>query len=78
MQKVSHHSYIGPDVNGKEISGMILRIAHYSSNGLPLDYAVKTDRDETGKARIAYVPAVLVAQHLDGMDLVESMRRDDE
>jgi len=69
--------YIGPDLQGRQISGVILCAGHYGSGPIPLYYKVATEPNGH-EAGIALVPGEVIHEHLANLALVESMEADCE
>ena len=69
--------YIGPDLQGRQISGVILCSGPCGSGPIPPYYTVATEPNGH-EAGIALVPGEVIHEHLTNLDLVESMEADRE
>lgn len=77
MNKFIKQHYIGPDIHGRMIAGQVLHVGKYTKGSTPATYVVALEIPIGGE-RTAQVSADVLAEHIKGLDLVESIRQDAE
>lgn len=66
-------TYIGPDVNGRQVSGIIRHVAHHAKGTqIPIDYVLQCYNEGRSKGT-AIISAEQVKAHMAGLDLMASM-----
>jgi len=73
MNPTIRKRFIGPDLQGKTISGLILHVARYDKQQAPTAYRVQLDAGGS-----ALVSAAVIAEHLSGLALLASIEQDNE
>ena len=73
MNRSIRQRFVGIDLQGRSVSGLILHVGKYDKEQRPVNYVVHTDTG--GKALVA---ASVIAEHLAGLELVASMEQDSE
>jgi len=73
MNRAIRQRFVGNDVDGKPISGLILHVGNYDKQQMPVNYVVQTDSG--GRALVA---ASVIADHLSGLALLATMEHDSE
>lgn len=77
MNAIILKSYVGPDIHGQQVSGIILHVAHRAKGTqLPVDYVLQCYH-EGRSSGTAIVSAEAVRAHLEGLALVASMEADE-
>ncbi len=69
--------YVGKDILGRDISGVIIHGGKYATGSVPVTYVVALD-EPIGKERTAQVAASVIEEHLKDLELLASMDRDNE
>lgn len=75
MNPALHQRYVGPDIHGNTVSGMIWHVGNYDKDGNPTVYIVQLDQNGH-KGATAKVSASAVHKHLQGLALCDSMEAD--
>lgn len=70
MNHVILQPYIGPDVKGRPVAGIIRHVAHYARGSHPISYLVQLYPNEGQRNGCAIVSAALVQEHLAGLALI--------
>lgn len=73
MNRAIRQRFVGMDIKGRAVSGLILHVGKYDKQQTPVNYIVQTDAG--GRALVA---ASVIADHLAGLELVASMEKDNE
>lgn len=79
MHPALHKRFVGLDVDGHDVSGVIWHIGKYDKvTGKPATYVVQLDPNGSAGDHTAIVSADVIHEHLRGLDLLSSMEADNE
>ncbi len=73
MNQAIRRRFVGPDVDGRDVSGLILHVAKYDKQQQPISYRIQLDAGGT-----TLVSASVIAEHLSGLALLASIEHDNE
>jgi len=77
MNQAIGKRFVGVDIDGKNVSGVISHVGNYSKCGEPITYVLLLDRNGS-KVQNAVISAETVQEHLRGLSLCTSMEADRE
>jgi hypothetical protein len=73
MNRAIRQRFVGMDVKGQHVSGLILHVGKYDKQQAPINYIIQTDAG--GRALVA---ASVIADRLANLELIASMEKDNE